>query len=57
MSMTQLVGGCSIGTQWDTINKHGIRTKPRDEKEILNSYGEKASSQPKVPMSTYDKST
>jgi hypothetical protein len=57
MSMTQLVGGCSLGTQWDTTNKHETRTKPRDEKEILNSFGEEASSQPKIPMPTGDKST
>jgi hypothetical protein len=53
---TQLVGGCSLGTQQDT-NKHETRTKPMDEKEILNSYGEEASSQPKVPMPTSDKNT
>jgi hypothetical protein len=57
MSTTQLVGGCSLGTQQDTINKHGTRTKPRDKKEILKSYGEEASSQPKIPMPTGDKST
>jgi hypothetical protein len=57
MSMTQVVGGCSLGTQRDTTNKHETRTKPRDKKEILNSYGEEASSQPKVPMPTGDKST
>jgi hypothetical protein len=32
MSTTQLVGGCSLETQWDTTNKHEARTKPRDEK-------------------------
>jgi hypothetical protein len=57
MSMTQLVGGCSLGTQRDTTNEHGTRTKPRDEKEILNFYGEEASSQTKVPMPTGDKNT
>jgi hypothetical protein len=54
ISMTQLVGGCSLGTQWDTTNKHETRTKPRGEKEILDSYGEEASSQPKVPIPTGD---
>jgi hypothetical protein len=57
MFMTQLVGGCFLGSQRDTTNKHETRTKPRDEKEILNSYGEEATSQPKVPMPTGDKST
>jgi hypothetical protein len=57
MSMAQLVGGWSLETQRDTTNKHETRTKLRDEKEILNSYGEEASSQPKVPMPTGDKST
>jgi hypothetical protein len=57
MSMTQLVGGCFLGTQQDTTNKHETRTKPRDEKKIFNSYGEEASSQPKVPIPTGDKST
>jgi hypothetical protein len=40
-----------------TPNKHETRTKPRDEKEILYSYGEEASSQSKIPMPTGDKST
>jgi hypothetical protein len=57
MSTTQLVDGCSVGTQRDTSNKHGTRTKPRNEKEILGSYGEEASSQPKVHMPTGDKNT
>jgi hypothetical protein len=57
ISTTQLVGGYSLGTQWDTTNKHEARTKPRGKKDILHSYGEEASSQPKVPMSTGDKST
>jgi hypothetical protein len=57
ISTTQLVGGCSLGTQWDTTNKHETRTKPRGEKKILNSYREEASSQPKVPMPTGNKST
>jgi hypothetical protein len=57
MSTTQLVGGCSPETQRDTTNKHETRTKPRGEKEILNSYGEEASSQPKVLMPTGDNST
>jgi hypothetical protein len=57
MSTTQLVDGCSLGTQQDTTNEHGTKTKLRDEKEILNSYGEEASSQPKLPMPTDDKST
>jgi hypothetical protein len=33
------------------------KTKLKDEKEILNFYGEEASSQPKVPMPTGDKNT
>jgi hypothetical protein len=57
MSSTQLVSGCSLGTQWDSTNEHGRRTKPKDEKEKLNFYGEEASSQPKVPMPTGDKNT
>jgi hypothetical protein len=57
MSSTQLVSGCSLETQQDTTNKHGIKTKPRDEKEILNFYGEVASSQLKVSMPTGDKNT
>jgi hypothetical protein len=57
ISPTQLVSGCYLGTQWDTTNEHGTRTKPRDEKEKLNFYGEEASSQPKVPMPTGDKNT
>jgi hypothetical protein len=44
MSTTALVGGCSLRTKRDTTNKHETKTKPRDEKEILNSYGEEASS-------------
>jgi hypothetical protein len=44
-------------TARDTTNKNEARTKPRDEKEIFNSYGEEASSQPKVLMPTGDKST
>jgi hypothetical protein len=44
MSTTQLVSGCSLGTQRDTTNEHGTRTKPRVEKEILNFYGEEVSS-------------
>jgi hypothetical protein len=44
-------------TARDTTNKNETRTKPRDEKEIFNSYGEEASSQPKVLMPTGDKST
>jgi hypothetical protein len=50
ISITQLVGGCSLETQWDKT-----RTKLKGEKEILNFYGEEASSQPKIPMSTGDK--
>jgi hypothetical protein len=57
MFTTQLMGGCSLGTQRDTTNKHETRTKPRDEKEILNFYGEEVSSQTKVPMPTGDKNT
>jgi hypothetical protein len=55
MSSTQLASGCSLGTQRDTTNEHRTRTKSRDEKEILNFYAEKASSQPKVPMLISDK--
>jgi hypothetical protein len=57
MSTTQLVGGCSLGTQRDTTNEHVTRSKLRDEKEILNFYREKAISQPKIPMPTGDKNT
>jgi hypothetical protein len=49
MSTTQLVGKCSLGTQRDTTNKHGTKTKPRDEKRYSTPMERKQVLNPKYP--------